>query len=58
MRRTAVRLVCVLAGVAAPLLAAPAASADPAHTPGRALPAASSAHLHAPWTDFLGRKLS
>ncbi len=60
MRRPVLRLAsCALAGAAALLVTAPAASADPVHDPGRELPpAASSAALHSPeFTDNHGRKL-
>jgi hypothetical protein len=59
MRRPVLRLAsCVLAGAAAVLVMAPAAHADPAHDPGRELPATSSAPLVAPpFTDNHGRKL-
>lgn len=59
MRRTAVRLAsCALAATATGLVTAPAASADPAHEPGRSLPASSAAPLVAPpFTVPHGRKL-
>ena len=58
MRRTAVRLACVLVGVAVPLLVAPAASAAPVHVPGWKLAEAGSGSSAAPWSGPLGRKLS
>lgn len=59
MRRTAVRLAaCALAATATVLLTAPAASADPEHEPGCALPGTSVAPLNAPpLTLPHGRKL-
>lgn len=60
MRRPALRLAsCVLAGVATVLVTAPAASADPAHEPGREMPpAASAASVNSPqFTLPHGRKL-
>lgn len=58
--RSVVRLAsCALAGAAAVLVMAPAASADPGHQPGRELPGASSAPLNAPpFTLPHGRKIS
>lgn len=60
MRRPVLRLACcALAAAAAVLVMAPAASADPAHDPGRDLPTpASAASLNSPErTNNLGRKL-
>ena len=59
MRRPVLRLAsCALAGAAAVLVMAPAASADPAHDPGRELPSTSSAPLNSPaLTHNHGRKL-
>ena len=60
MRRPLLRLAsCALAGAAAVLVMAPAASADPGHDPGRELPpAASAASLNSPeFTHNHGRKL-
>jgi hypothetical protein len=59
MRRPVLRLAtCALAGAATVLVLAPAASADPAHDPGRELPQTSSAPLNAPpFTNNHGRKL-
>ena len=59
MRRPLLRLAsCALAGAAAVLVLAPAASADPGHDPGRELPPASSASLNSPqFTEHHGRKL-
>lgn len=59
MRRTVVRLAsCALAATATVLVTAPAAGADPVHTPGSTLPGVSSAPLNAPpLTMPHGRKL-
>ena len=57
MRRTAVRLACVLVGVVVPLLVAPAAGAAPGHGPEWKL-RETSPSSSAAWAGPHGRKLS